>query len=514
MTTTQVTIGIDIGTTNSKVGVFGEDGRQLSVVSRPTETLRDEKLGIAYYDPERMWRTLYSALTEALTPLGDVAVASIGIASMAESGLVVERSTGAPRSPFLPWFDTCSEPQAALIREESDPFERFVASGLHGSFKLGLAKILWIRDHIPGALSGGDPVWLSASSWIAYRLTGRMAFDDSLAARTYAYRIDRREWDAPWVRHFDLPAGLFPESVPGGQPIGALLPELRAGGLTASTQVAIAGHDHVAAALAVGAIRPGEVYDSMGTAETLVGTLEARPLTRDDYEAGLSFGVHIAPGRYFWMGGQSSSGGSVEWLRELLGDPALSYEQLLALCDAARPGPTGVLYFPYLAGSGAPMPDSASRASFVGLAKSHGKADVLKAALEGTAYQLEMMKRSAERLAGGPIERLLVVGGGTRNPLWLSVKADITGCELMLPGVPEASLLGAALAAGIGAGVYADAEEAVAAASTGLAASGIEPRTIAPDAARAAAYRTLYERGFAPLQAPLRAFFAAAAAAR
>jgi len=506
-----VTVGMDIGTTNSKVGVFAEDGRQLAVVSRPTETLYDERTGINYYDPERMWRSLYEALTEALASVDGASVVSIGIASMAESGLVVERSTGAPRSPFLPWFDTCSEPQAALIKRESDPFERFRRSGLHGSFKLGLAKLLWIKEHAGEAFEGGDPVWLSASSWIAYRLSGRMAFDDSLAARTYAYRIDRREWDVDFVRHFGLPGTLFPEAVAGGQPIGVVLPELRAHGLTELTQVAIAGHDHVAAALAVGAVRPGTVYDSMGTAETLVGTLDERELTRDDFEAGLSFGVHIAKGRYFWMGGQSSSGGSVEWLRSLLGDPQLSYERILALCAEAPEGPTGVLYFPYLAGSGAPKPDSRARAAFVGLAKSHGKPELLKAALEGTAYQLEMMKRSAERLTGAGIDRLVVVGGGTRNPLWLSVKADITGCSLSLPGIPEATLLGAALASGIGGGLYGGAEEAVDAARRGIAADGIAAREIAPDPARAARYRALYERGYEPLQAPLRAFFAEAA---
>ncbi|MCI3923921.1 FGGY family carbohydrate kinase [Paenibacillus sp. TRM 82003] len=505
--TTNVLVGIDIGTTNSKVGVFSEDGRQLQVVSRPTETLRDEKLGIAYYDPEQMWASLHGALKEALSAIEGASVSAIGIASMAESGLIVERSTGAPRSPFLPWFDTCSEPQAARIKQESDPYERFLRSGLHGSFKLGLAKILWIRDHVPSALEGGDPVWLSASSWIAYKLSGAMAFDDSLAARTYAYRIDRRKWDEEWIRHFGLPVSLFPDTYAGGEPIGAVLPELRASGLTERTKVSIAGHDHVAAALAVGAIEPGAVYDSMGTAETLVGTLRVRELSREDFAAGLSFGVHIAKERYFWMGGQSSSGGSVEWLRELLGEPTLSYEQILALTEAAAPGPTGALYFPYLAGSGAPLPDSRVRASIVGLAKSHGKSDLLKAVLEGTAYQLEMMKRSAERLTGQPIDRLLVVGGGTRNPLWLSVKADITGCELALPGVPEATLLGGALAAGIGAGVYAEASEAVEAARRGMAADGVAPRTISPDPVRSEAYRALYERGYEPLQAPLRAFF-------
>src|SRR5690606_22299887 len=101
-------------------------------------------------------------------------------------------------------------------------------------------------------------------------------------------------------------------------------------------------------------------------------------------------------------------------------ETTLTYEQVLALCEEAKPGPTGILYFPYLAGSGAPMPDSRVRASLVGFGKSHGRADVMKAVLEGTAYQLEMMKRSAERLTGESIDRLLVVGGGTRNPLWLS----------------------------------------------------------------------------------------------
>ena len=502
----QVLVGIDIGTTNSKVGVFSTEGRQLAVVSRPTETLRDERLGMSYYDPQKMWESLFSALREALEQVGDVQVRAIGIASMAESGLVVERETGVPRSPFLPWFDTCSEPQAALMKQESDPFERFRRSGLHGSFKLGLAKLLWIRDHVPSALSGGDPVWLSASSWIAYKLTGRMAFDYSLAARTYAYRIDRKEWDAEWIRHFGLPPSLFPEAVPGGSPVGTFKADLDAPGCTGETKVAIAGHDHVAAALAVGAIEPGVVYDSMGTAETLVGTLNSRELTKEDFAAGLSFGVHIAEGRYFWMGGQSSSGGSVEWLRELLGDPVLSYEQVLALSAAAKEGPTGVLYFPYLSGSGAPMPDSGVRASFVGLSKFHGKSDLLKAVLEGTAYQLTFMKRSAENLTGNPIRRLSVVGGGTRNPLWLSVKADISGCELVLPGIPEATLLGGALAAGVGAGVYADAAEAVEAAKRGMAQDGIATRVIAPDAKRHDQYRTLYEQGFEPLQGPLRSF--------
>ncbi|WP_274365485.1 FGGY-family carbohydrate kinase [Paenibacillus thermotolerans] len=499
-------IGIDIGTTNSKVGVFTAEGEAVRTVSKPTETLRDRQLGYSYYDPKRMWESIRSALAEALTGLEEHDIAGVGITSMAESGLLVDRRSGKPVSPFLPWFDTCSEPQAGLMKRESDPFERFVRSGLHGSFKLGLAKLLWLKEHYPESFTAeaGEPVWLSASGWIAYCLTGSFAFDYTLAARTYAFRIDNKAWDKEWIRHFGLSASLFPEAYPSGAIVGRVRKEAETTGLKAGTPVGIAGHDHVASALAVGAVAPGVVYDSMGTAETMVGTLEPKTLTREDWESGISFGLHIAERRYFWMGGQSASGGSVEWLRGVLGEQELSYADILALLEETAAQPTGMLYFPYLTGSGAPRHDSKVKASLIGLAKEHGRGDIIKAVLEGTAYQLEFIKRSAERLSGQRIERLLVVGGGTRNPHWLTVKADITGCTLELPGIPEASLLGAAMAAGIGAGVYTSAEDAYAA----VKGRRDNSASVAPDAARHEAYRALYERGFEPLQEPLRRFFA------
>jgi sugar (pentulose or hexulose) kinase len=500
----QVLLGIDIGTTHCKVGVFTLEGQALQLVSRPTVATRHPQFPMQVYDPDQMWSNIVAAIQEALAPLAAPAVISVGISSMAESGLLVERSTGRPRSPFMPWFDPCSEPQAAWMKRESDAYERFVHSGLHGSFKLGLAKILWIREHVPEAFQGGDPVWLSAAGWIAYQLTGQFAFDPTLAARTYVFRIDQRDWDEAWIRHLKLPLSIFPEVVASGESMGKVKPELCSLGLSTSTEVVIAGHDHVAAALALGAISPGVVYNSMGTAETLVGTLAERPLTRNDFAAGLSFGIHLASGRYFWMGGQSSSGGSVEWMRALLGQPLLSYEEVLSLLDQVSPEPTGVLYFPYLAGSGAPLPDSKVRAAFIGLAKSHEKQDMLKAVLEGTVYQLEMMKRSAEQLNGDVIERMLVIGGGTKIQPWLKIKANITGCALQLPGIPEASVLGAALASGIGARVFHHAEEAA------LAVTSVVQQNmtyIYPDTAQQQQYHDLYQRGFFPLQQALRVYF-------
>lgn len=517
-------LGIDLGTTHSKVGLFEQNGKALAIVSRPTVT-HEHADGFAYYDPEQMWEMVSSAIKEITNSVPTHRIAAIGITSMAESGLLVDRLTGEPRSYFMPWFDTCSTPQAEHIAAESEALERFKHSGLHLSFKLGLAKILWIRDRDPAALEGS--VWLSASSYIAYRLTGKMAFDYSLAARTYAFSIATKKWDGAWLRHFGLDEALFPEAVPGGTVIGHVGEhgiDFGAIGLQDGIAVAIAGHDHVSSALAVGAITPEAVYDSMGTAETLVGTMSERELGEAEFAAGISFGCHIAKDRFFWMGGNSSSGGSVEWLREQLGGSAgglaggsagdasagdasaklMSYEQLLALLDTVKPGPTGMLYYPYLTGSGAPQPDPRVKSSLIGLTKEHGQADIIKAVLEGTAYQLESIRKSAEGIAGRDIETLLVVGGGTRNMHWLQIKADVSNCALELPPIPEASLLGAAMAAGVGSGAYASVEEAVASIAREQSA------WVRPNAEHHAEYRRLYEQGYVQLQTPLRAFFGGA----
>lgn len=493
-------LGIDIGTTHSKAGLFGADGTARAVASRPTVTHRSEE-GYAYYDPNEMWEMIASAIREVMEQADTESIAAIGIASMAESGLLVDRQTGAPRSVFLPWFDTVSTPQAEWISREGDAYDMFCRTGLRNSFKLGLAKLLWVRDRHPETLD--QAVWLSASGYIAWRLTGAMASDYSLAARTYAFRIDRKQWDAEWLGHFGIDAAVFPNAYPGGEPVGLTTSAAAAeAGIGAGIPVAIAGHDHVAAALAVGAISPDVVYDSMGTAETLVGTFEERPLGRQEFDSGMSFGCHIAKGRSFWMGGNSASGGSVEWLRGLLADDTLTYESLLSLVAQVSPEPSGILYFPYLTGSGAPSPDPRVKAAFIGLTQSHGKGELIKAVLEGTAYQLESIRRSAEAMAGRAIQTLVVVGGGTRNPYWLQAKADVLGCTLSLPPIQEATSLGAAMAAGIGSGFYASAEEAAAAVAVGFQGE----RLVKPDAARHAAYQRLYEEGYVMLQESLRRY--------
>lgn len=489
-------MGIDLGTTNRKVGLFDENGRELAIASRPTVAIETSE-GHSVYDPEALWQDVVDMIKEVTAKSGAKRVQTIGIASMAESGLLVNKETGRIQSPLLPWFETSSAPQAEMIKRSDTPLALFQRTGLHLSFKHGLPKLLWLYDRDQEMFR--DAKWLSVSGFIAYRLSGVMACDPTLATRTFAYDMRRDEWDTAWIQEFGLPADVFPDVVPSGAPLGTVKTELAASlGLEASTTVAIAGHDHVAASLAVGAVEPGEVFASMGTAETLVGMMKPRALGQAEFETGLSYGYHVIPGYQFWMGGNAASGGAVEWIRKQLGDDALSYDEIAALLMETEDAPSEVLFFPYLSGSGAPYPNSRTRASFIGLSYAHGKADLIRAVCEGTAYQLTMIKESAEHVTGHPIHVIRAVGGGTRLKPWLQMKANAANVTLIVPPVDEATLQGAAYTALLGAGHLKDLGEL----KQLVEGRGVEQ--LDPDAKLHAQYKQVYEQQYVAMAAELR----------
>jgi xylulokinase len=317
--------------------------------------------------------------------------------------------------------------------------------------------------------------------------------------------MGERRWDEDWIRALHLPADIFPPAYPSGTPLGRVHADgQRGSGLPVGTPVAVAGHDHICGALAAGAVIPKKIFDSMGTAEALLGTLDPRPLTQADFASGLSFGCHVVPGCNYWLGGLSASGGSIEWLREMFGKDQITYRQIDELLEPADYSPVDILYFPYLLGSSSSSLNrtlSTSKAAFIGLDARHRQIDLFKAVLQGTAYEMERIRRTAEQLTASTIERMLAAGGGTRNKYWMQVKADVSNCVLEISPFTEVTLLGAAMVAGIGTGVFSSADEAI---------SAMVPRvieTFLPDAHRHRQHRRLYEEGYLVLQQPLNHYY-------
>lgn len=478
-------LGVDLGSTHLKAGIFSKNGQLLGAASCDHHLHPDEWGGQVYH-PLELIHSVLTLIEQALamaearqqTPL---TLAGIGIASMAESGVLVDASTGEPRTAIIPWFDQRSQTQAERLQQAEGAGQGFPTRGIRPTFKCSLAKLMYLQEHQPQVVN--DARWLGAAEYLAYCLTGEMYTDYSLAGRTYAFRIDKKEWDQELLQDLGLPVDIFPGALPGGQVMGRVLPSLldaKCRALETSqfahrrslndfplckyylpgAPVVIAGHDHTCGALAAAVqsdgVTPNLVFDSIGTAESLIGVFPERPLTQDDYRAGFSYGVFPEPGYLYWMGGLSASGGSLEWLRSFLGDPPLTYAEIEQLLDGNPDTPGDLLYYPYLAGRGAPHPQPQLRGAFLGLTLSHTRADLVQAVLEGVAFDVESIRRAAQAMTGAPINQLAVAGGGANNRRWMQLRANISGCSIQVLPQMETTLLGAAILAGLGCGVYAD----------------------------------------------------------
>ena len=485
-------LALDLGTTHVKAAVVAADGQIIA-----SHHVRSEAQPTGHgfvYDPEEFWQRAVFVLSRAANEAA-VPIAACGITGMAESGLLLDACTLTPRSSIIPWFDRASQRELHTAAELQDPAERFRITGLRLSGKYGLLKILSLQRQ---GIDLRGSLWLSAVDYIALRLTGRIGTDPTLAARTYLYSLETEDWDHDFIARC-LPEVEFPPVIPSGMPIGNCV-----GGeslcFLRDMPVSICGHDHVVASLAVGDVAGGDVLNSMGTAEVLLGARPAAPLTHRHLSSGLSFGPHVLPGFYHWLGGLSDSGGSIEWLRRILGEPELSYAQLEELLAGVSFEPSGIIYYPFLSGSGAPRPDPYARGAFVGLSRSHTRRDLAKAVLEGVSMQMELIRREALAVMGGHINRILVVGGGVKNRFWLQTKAHVFGCPLTVLSVQEAALVGAALFAGVGSGHLRLAD--LQAASAALASE-----EIVPDEHLHKAYSWLLEEGYIKLQQPLREYY-------
>ncbi len=489
-------LGVDVGTTHCKAAVYDPAGRCTALASGPTP-VRQDTGGRPFIGPDALWACVASLITKAADGMQ---LGIVGVAGMAEAGLLVDRATGIPRSEIIPWYDSRSSVQADRMEMMEPAKTGFRRSGLHPSFKYGLAKILWLRDRDETALEGS--VWLSVPDYIVYRLTGHMVTDPSLAARTYAYCVPGSQWDQAWIERLGLAPSMFPPVLPSGVPVGGADGVGAAEcGLASGTPVAVSGHDHICALAGVGITNSGPVLDSMGTAESLMGVM---PRWDDRaYDSGLTEAPCVLPGRYCWLGGLPASGGSIEWLRAQLGERPVPYLELERLAADAGPEPTGIIYFPYLSGSGAPRHDQNVRAAFLGLSARHGRGDLIRAVMEGTAYQSLSILYAARDLTGVDASEVLAVGGGTRSREWLQIKADVSGKRHLVPEDEEAAVRGAAFTAALGAGLL-DLDSLP-------MAGGVT--AFDPDAERHARYLEHFETEFVPFQRPLRTLDASGTAA-
>jgi xylulokinase len=338
-----------------------------------------------------------------------------------------------------------------------------------------------VREHEPEVYARAAHILLP-KDYVRLKLTGVYATDMAGASGMSLLDLKKRTWSAEMLQALDIPAQWLPPTHEGPAVTGTISTEAaQATGLKAGTPVVGGGGDQAAGAVGVGAVQPGVVGLVLGTSGVVFAPTGA-PLVEPGGR--LQAHCHSAPGRWHLMGVMLSAAGSLRWYRDTLA-PGMGYDDLLAPAAGIQAGSEGLLFLPYLTGERAPYPDPNAKGAFIGLTVRHGKPHMTRAVLEGVAFGL---RDSFELIRGaglGQIGQVRVSGGGARSALWRQILADVFDTELVTVNTTEGAAYGAALLAGVGAGIWSDVDQAC------EATIQIVDR-VAPQAEQVTRYATLY----------------------
>lgn len=463
-------MGIDLGSTSLKAVVYDLDGRMVAAGARPTEKCHPDADHPEWtvWQPEQIWSGVSAAIRDALAGVDDLrALRAVAVTGMGMDGLPVD-SEGRWLYPFISWHDPRTAPQLAWWADHVG-LERTFAIGGNPVWPINSAlRIRWMMENQPQIMARAEK-WLLIEDFVNYLLTGRRVTDYSMASCTMLFDQRKLQWSEELIGASGIERRLLCEVLPAGTLIGQVTAEAsQATGLPQGTPVVLGGHDHLCGALPVGAFWPGRVLDVVGTWEIVTAITGQPVLDLRLQRAGMTVQAHVARNCHATWGANVAAE-MLEWYVRHYGcqsgeqsspGEGNPWDHLMAQAAASPPGARGVMFLPHMSGAGCPMVDPKSLGALVGLSTRATPGDVVRALVEGLNYQfLDILSAMEESLGIRP-ERIVAVGGGTRNRLWMQTKADMAARPIEVPQIEEATPLGAALLAGIGVGLYRDEEEA------------------------------------------------------
>ncbi len=480
-------LAIDIGTSSCKVAVFDRRGRVIASATAAYGVAYPHP-GWAQQDPDDWWAGVCRALQVLWERVSPCDIAAVGVDGQSWSAIALD-AAGQVLCPTPIWMDTRAEAECERACREVGAARLFAVSGNALSPTYTTGKVLWMAAHRPQMLEQTAHI-LQSNGYTVYRLTGAITQDISQGYGWACFDMKKRTWDYDLACALGIPTRLLPPIVRPDEVVGRVTAEAAAlTGLVAGTPVVAGGLDAACATLGAGVIHPGQTQEQGGQAGGMSICLDA---VRADPRLILS--PHVVPGRWLLQGGTTGGGGVMRWLERELGAyerqcaAALGRSSMDQLCDlaAALPaGSEGLLFLPYMAGERTPLWDPDAKGVFYGLDFSKTRGHMIRAALEGVAYSLRHNLEVA-REAGVTVGELWATGGAAGSPLWTQIKADVTGCPIVVPTAEQATAWGAAILAGVGVGLFSSYEEAVAGSVATL-------RRHEPNAEHAAVYEKGYE---------------------
>jgi xylulokinase len=442
-------LGIDVGTTNSKVVLATPIGRVVAQAQSAHDT-HHPKAGWAEQRSEDWWQGVVTATQQIIneTKIDVKQIAGIGVSGQGCAVTLIGKNKNVLR-PAIIWMDSRAESQCECLRQTCADL-LFQKNGKQPAPYNADPSLMWLKEHEPKTIERAC-VSLTSTAFINWKLTGNPVANHSDSSILFAYDLHENTWSDELINAFDLPLNLYPKLAASTEVIGTLQGEAAGElGLPEGIPVVAGGEDTSSAAIANGVTEAGEVSLSLGTAGTIYSVtnqVEMHPQL-------LTF-AHVLPKRYLVGGSTNAVGAAFTWIKKQLDVP--SNEELSALAGKSTAGANGVIFLPYLSGELQPVNDGNARAVFFGLSSSTTKADMARAVLEGTVYALAHNLALIRELGIIP-QKLHAVGGPTKSKLWCQIAANVMGVPVHVledAGAP----VGNALLAAQGVGLIDDAAE-------------------------------------------------------
>jgi xylulokinase len=430
-------LSVDIGTSSSKGVLVDMAGTVLASAVREHMVSRPHP-GHVEMDAEIWWQE-FVALARELLSTEPVDVVAVGVSGMGPCVLLTDDQNTPLRPAILYGVDTRSVAQIdRLTKAYVDEVIR-ARCGSSLSTQAAGAKIAWVADEEPDLFKEARRLFMP-SSWMVHKLTGEYVLDHHSASQcTPLYDIDEQTWFAPWVQDIcpdlDLPPLRWSNEVAGTVHAEAAAVT----GIREGVPVITGTIDAWAEALSVDSHNTGDLMLMYGTTMFLVNTVPEKVTSPSLWGT-----VGALPGTLSLAGGMATSGAITGWLRGLFG--GADYAHLVELAEHSGPGANGLLMLPYFAGERTPIMDPQARGVIAGLSLSHTRGDLYRAALEaigfGVRHNIEVIEA-----AGGDVQRIVAVGGGTQGNLWTQIVSDITGRTQVIPTQTVGASYGGALLA-------------------------------------------------------------------
>ena len=451
----------DLGTSGNKASLFSESGKMLGsqVVSYGVHYFNNNW---AEQDADDWWNAVCTSTKNLISTLAidprDIAVVSFSGQMM---GCLCVDKAGKPLRKSIIWADQRAQRQAAQIEEHISQYDYYRIVGHRNAASYGIQKLMWVRDNEPEIYEQTYKS-LNAKDYIVLRLTGKFYSEYSDANSTGCFDLRNLCWSERLVGYAGIDMDKLPELKPSTFVAGGVTAKAAAAtGLAEGTPVVLGGGDGATANVGGGSVSPGKTYLSMGTSAWIATTTE-EPLF--DEEMRTVTWAHIVPGLYSPNGTMQSAGASYSWVKNTLcrmeihqaemsgKSPYYYMEEQIAQSPA---GSNGIIFLPYLLGERAPRWNPDARGAFIGLKLENKEGDMLRSVLEGVTMNLAIVLDIFRKHVD--IGEITAIGGGAKGAVWRQIMADIFNAKILVPNIlEEASSMGAAVAGGVGVGLFKD----------------------------------------------------------